>query len=261
MTCIVSLTFDDGLDVHLDVVMPMLEEHGFLGTFYVSIGSESFNQRWSDWTAAARRGHELGNHTIFHPGVSSKSWVTSGIALENYDLDRMRVELRTANRILHNIDGREHRSFAFPCSNPWLGRRGPIWRIAGRLPQGPRWQNWVSRLGIDVASGLVDYTTIVRDEFPAARCGGIDAAVLPARPADWHRIPALEGDGRSADDVMSDLEIAAARNAFAPLVFHGIGGGHRLSMARDDFGRLLAFLANDPRFTVLPLVTAAERAR
>ena len=79
---LVSLTFDDGRDEHLDVAMPLLEEHGLRGTFYVNVGSEAFTRRHRDWPAAAARGHELGNHTVFHPGVSSKAWVTPGIALD-----------------------------------------------------------------------------------------------------------------------------------------------------------------------------------
>ena len=132
---IVSLTFDDALDVHLDTAMPILERAGLRGTFYVNVGSGGFLSRDRDWSNAAARGHELGNHTVFHPGVSTKSWVSEGIALESYTLDRMRRELLLANQILTMVDGRSERSFAFPCSNPWLGRAGwpcQYWRIRRR---------------------------------------------------------------------------------------------------------------------------------
>ena len=33
--CAVSLTFDDGMDSHLDVVVPALDARGMAGTFYV----------------------------------------------------------------------------------------------------------------------------------------------------------------------------------------------------------------------------------
>ena len=85
----VSLTFDDGLDVHLEVVMPLLEAAGLRGTFYVNpdtdydyggyvsdggggAGAAAESQsKWErqvgGWVSAATRGHEVGNHTTHHP--------------------------------------------------------------------------------------------------------------------------------------------------------------------------------------------------
>jgi len=182
---VVSLTFDDALDVHLDRAIPVLDEAGLRGTFYVNLGSESFTSRLDDWRGAAARGHELGNHTIFHPGVSSKKWVTEGIAIDNYSLDRMRVEVEAANRLLQAVDGMSQRSFAFPCSNPWLGRPGVPRRVLTRLGlDRTRLMGWVDRFGLDFGSGLVDYTPLVRAAFPAARCGGMAAEAVGSM-AHW----------------------------------------------------------------------------
>ena len=62
----VALTYDDGVDAHLDHAMPDLEAAGLRGTFYVPGNSASLRKRMEEWRAAARRGHELGNHTLFH---------------------------------------------------------------------------------------------------------------------------------------------------------------------------------------------------
>jgi peptidoglycan/xylan/chitin deacetylase (PgdA/CDA1 family) len=259
---LVSLTFDDALDVHLDAAMPLLEQHGLRGTFYVNVGSESFTSRQRDWAAAAGRGHELGNHTVFHPGVSSKSWVTPGIALDGYNLDRMRHELIVANRILKSIDGAEVRSFAFPCSNPWLGRPGWPRRLLTRLNlQRTRLMGFIDRHGLDVGSRLVDYTPLVRELFPAARCGGVAVDELPRRPGDWQRVRAVEGDDRTLADLRRALDVAVERKAWIVFVFHGVGGGHHMSIDRSVFAEFIAVLAADPRVAVHPFIDAATRLR
>lgn len=254
----VSLTFDDALDEHLDVAMPLLEQHGLRGTFYVNVGSESFTRRHRDWSAAAARGHELGNHTVFHPGVSSKTWVTPGIALENYNLDRMRHELIVANRILQMIDGQDQRSFAFPCSNPFLGTPGWPRRLLTYMGlQRTRIMGFIDRHGLDFGTRLVDYTPIVRELFAAARCGGIAANHLPQRPGDWHRVRGVEGDGCQLGQLMESLNAAVARRAWISFVFHGVGGGHHMSIDRSVFCEFLAALASDQRASVQTFIHAA----
>jgi len=44
----VVLTYDDGLNDHLDNVLPALEKMGFKATFYVFTGSEAFQRRIKD---------------------------------------------------------------------------------------------------------------------------------------------------------------------------------------------------------------------
>ena len=62
----VSLTYDDALPRHFQEVAPTLERRGLRGTFYVPI-SGGLLDHWDAWKAVAADGHELGNHTIFHP--------------------------------------------------------------------------------------------------------------------------------------------------------------------------------------------------
>ena len=256
----VSLTFDDALDVHLDVAMPVLERSGLRGTFYVNVGSDRFAARHSEWAAAAGKGHELGNHTIFHPGVSTKSWVTEGIALEGYTLDRMRREIVVANQILTMLDGRSERSFAFPCSNPWLGHTGWPRRMLTRMGlHRTRLMGWVDRHDLDVGSKLIDYTPLARELFFAARCGGVDVAGLPVKPPDRHRVRAVSGDGLDFAALKAAVHEAAARKAWLVLVFHGVGGGHHLSCDLDAFEQLAGHLATDRRVEVVTFLDGAKR--
>lgn len=257
---IVGLTFDDALDEHLDAAVPILENAGLRGTFYLNVGNERFAARHGEWANAAARGHELGNHTIFHPGVSAKSWVTEGIALEGYNLDRMRHELIAANQILSMVDGRNERSFAFPCSNPWLGQPGWPRRLLTRLGlDQTRVMGFVDRHGLDFGSRLIDYIQLVRELFPAARCGGVDVASMPVVPPDRHRVRGIAGDGMSISELLEAVDVAVSRCAWLVFVFHGVAGGHHLSVASETLTQLCARLSTDNRVEVLTFVEAAKQ--
>jgi peptidoglycan/xylan/chitin deacetylase (PgdA/CDA1 family) len=65
-----SLTYDDGNPIHLDVAVPEMEKRGLRGTFYLIAGSLT---RVADWKKAAEAGQEIGNHTMTHRHVSELS--------------------------------------------------------------------------------------------------------------------------------------------------------------------------------------------
>ncbi len=256
----ISLTFDDGLDCHLDKAIPIMERYGLRGTFYVPVGGEDFERRHADWRTVAHAGHELGNHSIFHPGVSSKAWVTEGIALERYSLDRMARELRVASTVLQMVDGRTERTYAFPCSNPWLGEYGwPRRALAAAGLDKTRLAGWVDRWGWDVGATRVDYTPVVEPLFFAARCGGVPEERLPVRPPQRFGVKGVEGDGRSLNDLKTAVAIAIERNAWLSLVFHGIGGGHHMSCDADVFEALCQHLASTPGVEVVTFLEGAKR--
>ena len=68
------LTYDDGLNIDLSNVIPALDSVGLKGTFYISDYFDGLNAQIDRWRKAAAEGHELGNHTIWHPceGPSGK---------------------------------------------------------------------------------------------------------------------------------------------------------------------------------------------
>lgn len=241
----VSLTFDDALDCHLDVAVPLLEEHGFRGTFFVPVGAASFAARLDGWRAAAGRGHELGNHTILHPAVRGKTYVTDGNALEHYTLDRMRLELAAASRVLSGVDGQTSRTFAYPCCNPVLGRPGlPKRLLRGTRLERTRLMGWLGRHPwLDVGSAEHSYEPVAAELFVAARLGGEGFSAGPGYPPRRWAVPCLSLDGKSQGQIAAALD-AVARQEPAWLVFmvHGIGGGHRLACDRAVFGWLLGEL-------------------
>ena len=65
--CAVVITYDDAINEHLDNAIPVLDSLGLKATFYLTAYSPACAKRLTEWRAVAARGHELGNHTLFHP--------------------------------------------------------------------------------------------------------------------------------------------------------------------------------------------------
>ena len=63
----VVITYDDGYAQQLDNALPLLDSLGLKATFYLSAYFPAVKDRLPEWKQAALRGHELGNHTLYHP--------------------------------------------------------------------------------------------------------------------------------------------------------------------------------------------------
>lgn len=71
---LITLTFDDGVKGHLTEVAPILESHGWAGTFNIVIsrvGKDDKNLTWDEIRELKRRGFEIGNHTWSHPHLEN----------------------------------------------------------------------------------------------------------------------------------------------------------------------------------------------
>src|SRR5262245_34542455 len=118
--CAVVLTYDDALNGHLDKVIPALDSFGFKATFYIIGSSDAFTKRIPEWRKAAARGHELGNHTLFHPCYGKRpgrEWVSAEYDLNNYTMRRITEEIKTTNALLEATDGKTKRTFGCPCGD------------------------------------------------------------------------------------------------------------------------------------------------
>lgn len=127
---IICLTYDDGLETHLSTVIPQLDSTGLKATFFLnsihgSSQSEVIGQTPEvvlGWANAAKNGHELANHTLFHACPEKLGWQKS-LAIETYTVDKILTEIKTTNTILTLLDPtRKVRSFAFPCNNSLIGK-------------------------------------------------------------------------------------------------------------------------------------------
>src|SRR5450432_2597841 len=65
----VVLTYDDAINQHLDNAIPVLDSLKLKATFYITGYSPSVRDRMNEWKKLAVQGHELGNHTLYHPCV------------------------------------------------------------------------------------------------------------------------------------------------------------------------------------------------
>jgi len=63
----ISLTFDDGINSHLDFVGPILKKHHLHATFFVATAMGPWEKRKPEWKQLALDGNELANHTVHHP--------------------------------------------------------------------------------------------------------------------------------------------------------------------------------------------------
>ncbi len=91
----ISLSYEDALDSQLDNALPSLNKHNFRASFYLLLTYSTISERLSDWRKVASQGHELGNHSIFHPCRASlleREWVEPHKNLDNYSVEQIREE-------------------------------------------------------------------------------------------------------------------------------------------------------------------------
>lgn len=226
--CAVSLTYDDALNVHLDNVIPLLDSLGLKGTFYLSGYFPAFRARVADWKMAASYGHELGNHTLFHPctgKLPGREWVPPDYDLGNYTMQRLLDEIKMANTLLEALDGKTKRSFAYPCG--------------------------------DTKIGDSSYVDKIRDEFVAAR--GVKSGMAKINEIDLYNVGAYMINGESGEELIDLVKRAMQRHALIVFLFHGVGGEHSLNISLSDHRKLFYFLKqNEKDIWIAPFVDIAE---
>ncbi len=211
----VVLSYDDGVDVDLDHVAPDLDAAGLRGTFFVPGHSESLAKRLPEWRALAARGHELGNHAIFHPCLRTvaeggRDWVRPEYALEGYTVERIRDEVAAMNTTLLAVDGETNRTFAYNCG--------------------------------DTTAGGQSYVDAIRPLFLAARAVG-DRVVADVYALDPMLVPSWMAQNVSGEEMIAFVKKAVDTGGLAVFVFHGVGGGHSIDVSREAHRQLLDWLA------------------
>lgn len=206
----VVFTYDDGLDNHLDVAVPQLDEFGFKGTFYATGNSQSLYKRTDDWRKIAQNGHELGNHTLFHPCNGAQfDWVKPEYDLNKYSIEKLLAELRAASTLLKAIDGRENRTFAYTCSN--------------------------------VSIGDNDFSDEIQPLFTAARADGNVPETM--KGYNVYKAPSWMVEDSKTEDLISYVEEAKSKGTIAIFMFHSVGGGY-LNVGAKEHRELLQYLNN-----------------
>lgn len=222
----VVLTYDDGLNVHLNHAIPALDSLGLKGTFYIA-DFGNLRKQIPGWRAAAANGHELANHTVYHPCLGDKpgrSWIKPEGDMNNYTVRRLQDEIKTMNTLLHAIDGKTERTFAFPCNDTRLR---------------------------DTA-----YIDGVKNEFIAARA--VSSKMLSINNVRIFDIPSYAINGETGEQLIELVKKAIADKALLVFLFHGVGGEHNLNVSLDAHSQLLRFIKqHENELWVAPMVEVA----
>ncbi|NDK38526.1 polysaccharide deacetylase [Pseudoxanthomonas gei] len=208
----VSLAYDDALDSQLDHAIPALDRAGLKGSFYLTLANDSVRKRMAEWRAAAARGHELGNHTLFHQcsaTLPDREWVVAARDLDRTTVAQMKQQVVLANTMLQAIDGRHERTMTVPCG--------------------------------DVGAADGNYVEQVEGDFVAIKLGG--GGVTPDMwKLDPHAVTVDAPSDVTGKQLIAQVEAAAKRGTMVNFTFHGIGGDY-LAVSSQAHEELLAYLA------------------
>jgi peptidoglycan/xylan/chitin deacetylase (PgdA/CDA1 family) len=225
--CAVVLTYDDGLKIDLTNVIPALDSAGLKGTFYISDYFNGLNAQIPGWRKAAAEGHELANHTLWHAcegGRVGREFVKD-YDLRFYTVKRMVDEIRAMNNILKAIDGKDKRTFAYPCGDEKIH---------------------------DSA-----YIDPLKNEFVAAR--GVEPKMPTIDKVDLYDVPCYMINGQTGEQLIDLVKQAEQKNALLVFLFHGVGGEHSLNVSLEAHSQLLHYLKqNQKNIWVSTMIDAAE---
>ena len=209
--CAVVLTYDDALNVHLDNVVPALDSLSLKGSFYLTASSDAARSRIKNWRAAAANGHELGNHTVYHPCDATgpgMSWVKPEYDLSKYSLARIQDEIKMCNAFLKSIDGQSKRTFAFTCGHK------------------------------KVAEG--EFIQTLSDEFIAARAVRHEMHSIDEQ--NLMDIDCYAMAGETGEELIELVKQAQQNGKLLVFLFHGVGGEHALNVSNEAHSKLLHYL-------------------
>lgn len=202
----VSLSYDDALESQLRHALPALDRHNLNASFYLTLSSPLVKAEMERWREAAAEGHELGNHTLFHPCSKRKpgrEWVKPYQDLSKKTVEEMLLRLQTANAFLQALDGRDQRTLTPPC-------------IDSSTADG----NY-----LEAASGL--FVAIKGFEKVPA---GFVQMTLP--------------DGWNAEQLIEYVEKTSRSAKLINIVFHGIGGDY-MSVDAAEHAKFLKYLSEN----------------
>ncbi len=226
--CAVVLTYDDAINQHLDNAVPVLDSLGLKATFYITGYSSSVRERLNEWKRIVTHGHELGNHTMFHPcdaSIAGRSWVKPEYDLSKYNIRRIVDETRTTNVLLQSMDGKTKRTFAYPCG--------------------------------DMKVGDTSFIDLLKNDFIAARV--VNNQMHGINNIDLYKVDCYLVNGQSGDELIAWAKQAMETNSLLVILFHGVNGGNSLNVSLPAHRQFLRFLKQHEKdIWIAPMLTVAE---
>ncbi len=223
----VVLTYDDAVNQHLDNAIPVLDSLGLKATFYITGYSASIRQRMNDWKKLPAKGHELGNHTLYHPciGGVGREWVKPDYDMLHYTVQRMVDETRMNNVFLQALDGKTKRTFAFTCG--------------------------------DMKIGDSLFIGALKNDFVAARA--VREEMHTIDKVDLYNVDCYPVNGQTAEQMIEWVKKAVETKSLLVILFHGVGGGNSLNVLVPEHRKFLQYLKqNQKDLWIAPMIDVAE---
>ena len=228
--CAVVLTYDDAINQHLDNAIPVLDSLELKATFYVTAFSTSVQTRLNDWKKLAVNGHELGNHTLYHPcmGGKGREWVSKEYDMSTYTVRRMVDETRMTNLFLQALDGKAKRTFAFTCG--------------------------------DMKIGDSSFINGMKNDFIAARA--VRNQMHKINEIDLYNVDCYMVNGESGAQMIEWAKKAMETNSLLVILFHGVDGGNALNVSLPAHREFLKYLKQNERdIWIAPMIDVAEHIK
>lgn len=226
---IICLTYDDGMKTQYKNAIPQLNEFGIKGTFFINNVTD--RESVGAWRQASSIGHELGNHTLFHPCPKSLGWPKE-VTTDYYTVDLILEEIEIVNSILDVTElSSKSRSFAYPCNNMFIGDES----FKDNLES--------SKLITYARSGHEDQVVIDRSEMST----------------DFMNVPSwVVSEGTDFLEMKSYVDKVVNQKGVGILQFHGIGG-EWISVPKEEHYKLVQYLSEKNESILVTTFTNAMK--
>lgn len=227
------LTYDDGLSSHVNGVRLALKSYGIKATFFPTLASPSIKQEINKWRLLCRDGHELGNHTVYHPCMKSdkgNEWIKDYHDLDRYTVGQIIDEINVASSFLKAIDGQDTRTFAYPCSHIYAGK--------------------------------VSFKDSLSNHVTAARSASVERLkLIPIENVDLFGVQSWAPNGHSGSELIAYVKEVVKAGTLSTFTFHGIGAEH-MTITTKAHEELLSYLkAHSDEIWVTTFAEATEYVR
>lgn len=228
--CGLVLTYDDALHQHLDNALPLLDSLQLKASFYLTAFHDAAKSRMQEWKKAAMTGHELGNHTLFHPcdGGIGREWIRPDQDLRGYTLPRMINEIKMTNVWLESLDGKKDRTFAFTCGDK---------KVEGSYFMNQLYGDFIGARSVRNEMHKIDKVNLY----------DVDCFVV---------------NNHTFYEMKKWVDEAITTNSLLVILFHGVGGGNGLDVTIENHHKLLTYIKEkENEIMVAPMVDMAKHIK